>query len=65
MNKQKLNAKTTGAHLKKFYELVDNISIGNPGNGDAAVYHKAALQATNDRGNRADCGHIIQKILSQ
>lgn len=52
--KQRLNA---------FYNQVDQ--VGEPVEGDAlfAKYHRAAFQATNDRGNRIVRGEIVQNLL--
>lgn len=67
LEKSKLNLVPykTGEHLKKFYESVDRLLESNRRDDDAGNYHKAALQATNDRGNRVVRGEIIERVLAQ
>ena len=47
--------------LEDFYKRIDSTSLGLV--GVAAIYYKAALQATNDRLNRVRRGTIIGGIL--
>lgn len=54
-----LGAPQVRHELEKFFEHVDN----EPRDIDADRYYKAALQASNDRGNRIARGEIINKIL--
>ena len=51
--------------LKQFYQKVNAIQAGEPGveEKDALAYHNAALQASNDKGNRIRRAEAIQKVL--
>lgn len=50
--------------LESFFDSVDIIGTGlDTGSVDAERYYKAALQASNDRGNRIARGEIINKVL--
>jgi hypothetical protein len=52
--------------LDVFYEAVDAVSAGQPmKDEDVTKYYKAALQASNDRGNRILRGQIIEKIIAE
>lgn len=53
----------TQENLKNFYGKVDNITDSSDGLSYEKIYYKAALQATNDRGNRIKRGEIIQWVL--
>ncbi|MBU1340426.1 MAG: DUF262 domain-containing protein [Proteobacteria bacterium] len=63
--KREVQIDETGAAtaLKSFYNDVDSIIDPNDTSNHAGIYYKAALQATNDRGNRLKRGEIIQKVL--
>ncbi|MFG0322124.1 DUF262 domain-containing protein [Pseudomonas sp. zjy_15] len=62
--KIELNLVTTRHQLESFFELVEMAGNGrDPGNLDAERYYKAALQASNDRGNRLVRGEIINRLL--
>ena len=59
-----LDIAATRHQLEKFFDLVDIAGLGgDPDDADAERYYKAALQASNDRGNRIARGEIINKIL--
>ena len=58
---QKLQPGDTVEKLEDFYKRIDSTSLGLA--GVAAIYYKAALQATNDRLNRVRRGTIIGGIL--
>jgi len=60
----KLDLATTRHVLETFFDLVEIAGTGkDPGNPDAERYYKAALQASNDRGNRIVRGEIISRVL--
>lgn len=50
-------------NLDQFYSNVDLVSVGLLNDVDADRYYKAALQGSNDRGNRATRGELIQSLL--
>ena len=54
-----LNPEAVGKRLKEFYEKVDLYPSSNEGDKPVADYYRAALQATNDRGNRVKRGTFI------
>jgi Protein of unknown function DUF262 len=54
---------TVVRNLDKFYDRIDNAGI--EATGIAAIYYKAALQASNDRLNRARRGLVIAGILCE
>jgi uncharacterized protein with ParB-like and HNH nuclease domain len=58
-----LDAKKASEALKEFYEAVDSLDTSDESDTSTAVYARAALQATNDRGNRIKRGSEINKIL--
>lgn len=62
-NKAKLDIAKARASLDAFYVEVELASIGGTKNADADSYYKAALQASNDRGNRIERGRIISNAL--
>ena len=54
-----------GQKLKQFYTRVDS-ALGSPAGDETAVrYHKAALQATNDRSSRIFRGEVIRAIIRE
>lgn len=56
---------STRKNLLSFYGKVENASQGRAKeNADELNYYKAALQASNDRGNRILRGQIIEKLLA-
>ncbi|MCB1581336.1 MAG: DUF262 domain-containing protein [Alphaproteobacteria bacterium] len=63
--KRKINLLTEVAQnsLKDFYQKVDDIVDSSDGSSYENIYYKAALQASNDRGNRIKRGEIIQWVL--
>lgn len=59
-----LDVATTRNTLDSFFDQVDLVSIGGAEENENAVrYYKAALQASNDRGNRITRGEIIRSLL--
>lgn len=59
-----LDLDSTRASLNAFFDKVQNAADGKEDeNSDYWKYYKAALQASNDRGNRIARGEIIAKIL--
>lgn len=62
--KVNLDLITTRHSLESFFEQVEDAGTGkDPGNPDAERYYKAALQGSNDRGNRIVRGEIINRVL--
>lgn len=61
--KMKLNPTKIAKTLGDFFATVDAGPESDNYKGDVASYHKAALQASNDRGNRITRGEIISEIL--
>lgn len=60
-----INYDASRQNLLSFYEKVENASQGNADeNAEEMKYYKAALQASNDRGNRILRGEIVEKLLS-
>ncbi len=56
---------STRENLIRFYEKVANASQGKAEeDSDEMKYYKAALQASNDRGNRILRGEIIERLIS-
>ncbi len=59
-----INHRPVASALNEFYEKVDKydpaVDMGNVIGKEVGEYYKAALQATNDRGNRILRGQIIQ-----
>ena len=63
-NNQKLPVTRVAKALKNFYSTVDAVRDDDAlGDEMASTYHKAALQATNDRVNRVRRGEIIAEII--
>ena len=62
-DKFKLNTGKVAGRLDSFYKKVDIFGSSGKGDGKAGKYHKAALQATNDRQNRIDRGTIIKNVI--
>jgi Protein of unknown function DUF262 len=58
-----LDPRDVGKHLQVFYAAVDAAAIGSEDGDDAAAYHKAAIQASNDRSSRITRGETIRRIL--
>ena len=59
-----LNVSATRNRLDAFYEAVESASNGlAEEDSDALKYYKAALQASNDRGNRILRGRLIQGVI--
>ena len=52
-------------NLKDFYDKIEHISDPKDTSSFEGTYYKAALQATNDRGNRIKRGEIIQWVLDK
>lgn len=63
--KEKIDLKADRAckALKDFYQAVDAFDTSEDSEASTAVYARAALQATNDRGNRIKRGAEIRKVL--
>jgi uncharacterized protein with ParB-like and HNH nuclease domain len=62
--KVKLEVADVRKRLLDFYDAVDRIQGDNPPQEQlTGRYHRAALQATNDRGNRIVRGEIVQSLL--
>ncbi len=61
--KKKLDSTKIAKALGDFYAAVDAGPESPNYKGDVASYHKAALQATNDRGNRITRGEKISELL--
>ena len=62
-----LSAKSTARRLKQFYTRVDNFQPDADGSNrsEIARYHRAALQASNDRSNRVVRGEIISALMAK
>ena len=61
----KVNIDSTRKNLLPFYEKVEDASQGKAKeNTDELNYYKAALQASNDRGNRILRGQMIEKLIA-
>ena len=58
-----LDAKLTSRRLKKFYSAVDKFQPDGKDQRGIADYQRAALQASNDRGNRVVRGEIISALI--
>ncbi|XZE35322.1 DUF262 domain-containing protein [Pirellulaceae bacterium SH501] len=63
--KLELDPKTLSTRLVAFYDTVDAVRENEIEDETAAEYYKAALQATNDRGNRVRRGEIIANIIQK
>ena len=61
--KKKLHPPRIAKALGDFFSTVDAGPESQNYKGDVASYHKAALQATNDRENRITRGEIISELL--
>ncbi|BEM57477.1 hypothetical protein SME22J_13380 [Serratia marcescens] len=61
-----LNVARVRECLDDFYEKVEDVSAGRYRSDEAEpeIYYKAALQASNDRGNRINRGKIISGIIN-
>ena len=59
----KLVASKLAVQLSNFYNLVDTYDETTNENPDIGKYHKAALQATNDRGSRLARSEVIQGVI--
>jgi hypothetical protein len=60
LKREAINVIATKLKLEAFYRTVD---VSHGGQGDAAVYLNAAVQAANDRVNRVARGKAIRKYL--
>lgn len=49
--------------IKAFLHTVDSVTDPNDGSSFPNIYYKAALQASNDRGNRVKRGEILQFVI--
>jgi len=64
--KQKINIEALSKGITDFYARVDHAAEGSEDEeSDYWQYYKAALQASNDRGNRILRGKIVQQLLSK
>jgi hypothetical protein len=61
--KLSLRPDPVASSLKDFYAKVDGVTDPNQASVYEGTYYKAALQATNDRGNRIKRGEVIQWVL--
>lgn len=64
-HKRELDVNTVKANLMPFYDLIDRIEEIVDPDPLLGQYHKASLQATNDRANRVRRGELIRMILSE
>jgi len=55
--------KTVGARLADFYKKVDDFAHTGSNDKDVATYHRAAIQASNDRSSRVARGDVTRKVL--
>lgn len=62
-SKSKIDPATAKLKISTFLEEVDNIKDTKDQTSLAAVYYKAALQGSNDRGNRVKRGEILRGVL--
>lgn len=60
-----LKLSDTSAKLNRFYTAVDEAESSSKSTDFAYVYYKAALAASNDRGNRVRRGEVLQNVLDQ
>ncbi|HMO41653.1 MAG TPA: DUF262 domain-containing protein [Kiritimatiellia bacterium] len=58
-----LSVVDTSMRVSRFMDSVDSVSDPNDTSSISGIYYKAALQATNDRGNRIKRGEILQAII--
>ena len=61
----KLEADRLASMLKTFYRYVDSVSDYEQESKEVATYHKASLQASNDRSNRIRRAEIISNIIQK
>ena len=59
----KVDVDVTRKNILKFYDKVDNTRHLGKDDSDENKYYSAALQASNDRGNRIARGGIIEKLI--
>lgn len=59
-----LSTDEISSRMKAFYQEVDGMTNPNDTSTLPGIYYKAALQATNDRGNRVRRGEIVQSVLA-
>jgi len=62
--KMDLDPVTLSKNLLEFYDTVDAVRSNEAENETAAAYYKAALQGTNDRGNRVRRGEAITGVIT-
>lgn len=60
---KKIDLVVSRKNLEDFYSRVDLTSVGSLNDIDADKYYKAALQGSNDRGNRTTRGEFVQSLL--
>ena len=63
--KASLKVDNLATALKQFYTEVNSARDNEHADDNVASYHKAALQASNDRVNRIRRGKIIAEIIQQ
>lgn len=63
-NKKQLVSKDVNLILSRFYAMVDEASSSGESERKVVEYHRATLQASNDRSNRIRRGEIILGLLS-
>ena len=59
----KLDAVKVSKAFEEFFMQVDDPDARGPSDSPAAMYHKAAFQGTNDRGNRITRGEILRGVI--
>ncbi|MEO8592699.1 MAG: DUF262 domain-containing protein [Candidatus Solibacter sp.] len=64
-HKREIDISIAGGNLAGFYDLIDRIDEVENADILLTQYHRASLQATNDRISRVRRGEVIQLILSQ
>jgi len=52
-----------GKRLKRFYARVDNMDETEETDSEVRKYHRAALQATNDRSSRVSRGEVLRAVI--
>lgn len=63
LEKLTLKGDAVGSALTEFYARVDKVASGETGDKDAEKYHKATLQASNDRSSRIARGQILASVI--
>jgi hypothetical protein len=61
--KVKLTSASVGKRLNEFYEQVERAAAGRRVPRDVARYHRAAIQASNDRSSRIARGEVLYPVV--